>query len=366
MKRLGNLWPQIIDFDNLICAAHQAQQGKRYRPNVLAFNYNLDQELLRLQRELTEKTYRPGGYRTFRLEDPKSRLISAAPYRDRVVHHALCNAIVPPLDRTMIADTYANRTGYGTHQALKRFVGFARSSRYVLQCDIRQYFPSIDHAILKAILRRKIKCRDTLWLIDRIIDGSNPQGGDGEYFLGDELLTPIERRRGLPIGNLTSQFFANMYLSGFDHVVKEQIKARQYLRYVDDFALFSDDADFLAEARLQLERHLAALRLKLHPVKSQLFETKVGVNFVGFRVLPDRLRVRASNLRRARHRSRQLQQMFRSGELSLPDLVQRLRSWEAHLRHGDTQRLRRRLFDELVFVPPPKPRSLKISHGSPW
>ena len=157
-----------------------------------------------------------------------------------------------------------------------------------------------------------------------------------------------------------------MYLSGFDHVVKEQIKARQYLRYVDDFALFSDDTDFLAEARLQLERHLAALRLKLHPVKSQLFETKVGVNFVGFRVLPDRLRVRASNLRRARHRSRQLQQMFRSGELSLPDLVQRLRSWEAHLRHGDTQRLRRRLFDELVFVPPPKPRSLKISHGSPW
>lgn len=321
----GNLWPQIIDFENLLQAARQAQQSKRYRPNVLAFNYNLAEELLQLQRELKQKTYQPGKYRTFSIYDPKPRMISAAPYRDRVVHHALCNVIVPPLERTLIADTYANRTGYGTHRALKRFVHFVRTSRYVLQCDIRKYFPSLDHEILKAMVRRKIKCSDTLWLIDTIIDGSNPQGAEMEYFPGDDLLTPLEHRKGLPIGNLTSQFFANLYLSGFDHFVKEELKVRKYLRYVDDFALFSDDRDFLAEARGAIEGYLATLRLKIHPIKSQLFATRYGANFVGFRVLPAgntfprdvRIRVRNRNLQRARQRLRQLQHDYTGGHLSL-------------------------------------------------
>lgn len=359
MKRYGDLWPEILDFENLLQAARQAQRGKRYRPNVLAFNYNLDQELLRLQQELREKTYRPGAYRTFRIRDPKSRMISAAPYRDRVVHHALCNLIVPIIDRTFIADTYANRIGYGTHRALKRFVQFARSYRYVLQCDIRKYFPSLDHTILKSILRCKIKCADTLWLIDTIIDGSNPQSREVEYFPDDELLSPLERRKGLPIGNLTSQFFANAYLNGFDHFVKEQIKAHQYLRYVDDFALFSDDRTFLAEARSAIEGYLSGLRLRLHPAKSQLFETRYGVNFVGFRILPDRIRLRSSNLRRARRRCQQYQIDFAAGELPLADLVQRLRSWEAHLLHGDTHWLRRCVFDRLVFKPPAEPKPIK-------
>ena len=355
MKRFGNLWPHIIDFDNLFQAACQAQRGKRFRPNVLAFNYNLDQELLQLQTELTEKSYQPGGYRTFKIEDPKPRLISAAPYRDRVVHHALCNVIVPPLERTLIGNTYANRVGYGTHRALHRFVHFARTSRYVLQMDVRKYFPSIDHQILKALIHRKIKCPDTLWLIDTIIDGSNPQGGDIEYFPGDDLLAPVERRKGLPIGNLTSQFFANFYLSGLDHFIKEQLKARKYLRYVDDSAIFSDDWQFLKDMRPAIEDYLATLRLKLHPTKSQLFETRLGVNFVGFRVLPDRIRVRNDNLNRARHRCRQLQYDYNAGTVSLAKLIQRLRSWEAHLLHGDTDGLRRHIFEHLIFKPPPEP-----------
>lgn len=350
MKRYGNLWSEVIDFGNLLQASRQAQQGKRYRPNALEFNYNLDQELLRLQTELIEKTYMPGRYRTFRIRDPKSRLISAAPYRDRVVHHALCNIIVPLIDRTFIADTYANRTGYGTHRALKRFTQFARSNRCILQCDIRKYFPNLDHTILKAQLRQKIKCPDTLWLIDQIVDGSNSQGEDAEYFPGDDLLTPIERRKGLPIGNLTSQFFANVHLNGFDHFVKEQLKAKQYLRYVDDFALFSDDLSFLKEAKSAIQDYLTTLRLKLHPVKSQLFETLHGANFVGFRILPDRIRVCNSNLRRAPPRLRQLQQDYATGQISLADLQQRVQSWEAHLLHGDTWRLRRNISDSLPFT----------------
>ena len=195
---------------------------------------------------------------------------------------------------------------------------------------------------------------------DRIIDGSNDQREGVEYFPSDSLLTPVQRRKGLPIGNLTSQFFANVYLSGFDHFVKEQLQAQKYLRYVDDFALFSSDRPFLVDARLAIEAYLIRLRLRLHPIKSQLFETRHGVNFVGFRILPDRIRVRNNNLQRSRRRCRQLQHDYTAGDLSLPDLVQRLQSWEAHLLHGDTHRLRRRLFDQLVFNPPPKPLFLKI------
>jgi RNA-directed DNA polymerase len=338
MRRQGNLWPQLISFENLLQASKQAQSGKRYRPSVLAFNYDREGSLFQLQSELIERTYRPGEYRTFVIRDPKSRLISAAPYRDRVVHHALCNMIVGYVDRTFIHDSYANRLGYGTHRALKRFTEFARSSRYVLQCDIRKYFPSINLDMLKTQLRRQIKCKDTLWLIDQIIEGGSDRRGSG---------------KGLPIGNLTSQFFANVYLNEFDHFVKEQLKVKKYLRYVDDFALFSDDRAVLIEAKEAIATYLSTLHLRLHPVKTQLFETRHGANFVGFRVLRDRIKVRNHNLHRARHRYRQIQQAYARGELSQFDLTQRLQSWEAHLLHGDTYQLRQQIFEPWGFLSTP-------------
>lgn len=350
MKRHGNLWPQIIDFGNLLLAAQKAQRGKRYRQNVLYFNSRLDEELLRLQEELEAKTYRPGEYKTFQIVEPKKRMISAAPYRDRVAHHALCNVIAPIFERGFIADSYANRKGYGTHRALRRFTEFARSSRYVLQCDIRQYFPSIDHRILKSVIRRKIKCAETLWLIDTIIDASNEQDEAVNYFPGDELWTPHERRRGLPIGNLTSQFFANVYLDGLDHFVKQELRLEKYLRYVDDFAGFDDDRDLLLDARHRIEEYVAGFRLKIHPIKSQLFETRRGASFVGFHVLPDRIRVKSENLRRARRRMKELQTGYRNGEKTLGEVTQSVRSWIAHLEHGDTWKLRQRVFDSLAFT----------------
>ncbi len=297
MKRYGNFYPEITDFMNLISAVRKAQRGKRFRENVLKFNYNLEAEIAKIKYELESKTYQPGRYKTFEIYEPRPRLISAAPYRDRVVHHALCNIIVPTFENTFIRDSYANRLGFGTHRALRRFTKFARSSRYVLQCDIKKYFPSIDHEILKTLLRRKLKCQDTLWLIDTIIDNSNPQGALIEHFPGDDLLSPLQHRRGLPIGNLTSQFCSNVYLNGLDHFIKEELQAKKYVRYVDDFALFADDDEFLAEARVAIEKYLVNLRLKLHPVKSQLFETEYGANFLGFRILPDSIRVRTQNLR---------------------------------------------------------------------
>ncbi len=351
MKRYGNIYPQIINFENILIAAKKAQRGKRFRENILAFNDNLEAKLAQLQSELTNKTYKPGAYRTFYIKEPKLRMISAAPYKDRVIHHALCNVILPLIERTFIADSYANRVGFGTHKALHRFTEFARSSRYVLQCDIQKYFPSIDHEILKDLLHRKIKCPDTLWLIDTIIDNSNEQLPIVEYFMGDELLTPLQRRRGLPVGNLTSQFFANVYLNGFDHFVKEQLHVQKYLRYVDDFSLFSDDWNFLFDARLAIEEYLGnQLRLKIHPIKSQLFETKHGANYVGFRILPNCIRVRTENLRRARRRLKIMQNKYEKGKIDSERVSESIQSWFAHLEHGDTWQLRQQIFTSLPWT----------------
>ncbi len=361
MKRYGNLWHSIISFENLLLAARKAQRGKRFRPNVLEFNDRLEANLLQLQQELITRTYQPGAYRTFEIIDPKPRIISAAPYRDRVVHHALCNIITAPIERSFIADTYANRRGFGTHRALCRFTEFCRSSRDVLQCDIRKYFPCIDRTILKTQLRQKIKCPDTLWLIDLIIDNSNPQDSLFTYFPGDDLFTPYDRPKGLPIGNLTSQFFANVYLSGFDRFVKETLKVPKYLRYVDDFALFSDDRVFLRDARIAIEEYLATLRLEIHPIKSQLSETCFGANFVGFRILPDCIRVRNDNLRRARRRLQYLQASCDRGEISEDLVRQSIDSWQAHLVHGDTWRLWQKILAETRLTNPPNQKKSRRS-----
>ncbi|MBP8131825.1 MAG: group II intron reverse transcriptase domain-containing protein [Candidatus Hydrogenedentes bacterium] len=350
MKRVGSLFWRVTAFENLCEAARLAQRSKRFREDVLAFNYGLEGQLHGLRDELRNKTYVPGPYRTFVIFEPKRRFISAAPYRDRVVHHALCNIIEPVFDAAFIDSCYANRKGKGSHKALDHFVSLARRYRYCLRADVEKYFPSMDHCVLKAIIRHRIKCPDTLWLIELILDHSNEQEPTGIYFEGDSLLTPAERRHGLPIGNLTSQLWANVYLNGVDHRLACAYGGRRYLRYVDDIALFSDDPRELEEARGALDASLAALRLRLHRAKTQILEVADGVNFLGFRVLPDRVRLRQDNLRRARRRMRQMQEDYRRGLISWAGVKESLQSWNAHAAYGDTWRLRERVFDSLPFV----------------
>ncbi len=367
MKRFGNLFPQIIKFENLLIASRKAQKGKRYRDNVLRFNFNLENELIELKRSLINKTYCPKAYKTFYIKEPKERMISAATYGDRVVHHAICNVIIPIFERSYIYDSYANRKHFGTHRAIKRFTKFARSSRYVLQCDLQKYFPSIDHQILKQQIRHKIKCQDTIWLIDKIIDNSNEQIPVIEYFPNDNLLTPIERRRGLPIGNLTSQLLSNVYLNHFDHFVQDTIQLgienKKYLRYVDDFALFSDDLDFLKQSRIYIEQYLQSLRLKIHPIKSQIFETKQGANFLGFRIFPTHIRVRAENLHRAKNRLYKMRKAYHSHQIPLLQISRSLQSWFAHLQHGDTWKLRQKISTSLNWANPMEDLDQSVEKG---
>ena len=350
MKRAKNLWPSITSFSNLLLAAKKAQRCKRFKPNVAEFNYNLETELLLLQQQLTQQTYRPGPYTVFKIIDPKPRYISAAPYRDRVVHHALCNLITPIFEKTFITDSYANRQNFGTHKALRRFTQFSRASTYVLQCYISKYFPNIDHIILKQLLQQKLKCPQTLWLIDLIIENSNPQETVNIYFPGDQLFTPLERRKGLPLGNLTSQFFANIYLNALDHYVKDTLRFRKYLRYVDDFALFSDSKSDLKQARHHIEIYLTSLRLILHPTKTQILNTVYGGQFVGFRVFPQQIRVAPKNIRRGRKRLRLLIKRVKNERITPKDLQQAVHAWRGHLKHGDTHRLQQQLFGSLPFA----------------
>ena len=351
MKRYNGLYEMICSFENLMQAAYRARRGKRGRADVLAFHFHQERRLLELRRELTAKTYQPGPYRTFWIHDPKRRLISAAPYRDRIVHHAVCQVIEPIFERGFIDASYANRVGKGTHAALDHATRLARRHRWVLKCDIEKYFPSIDHRILLERLARKIKCPDTLWLMERIVANSNPQEEVLRYFPGDHLFTPLERRRGLPIGNLTSQFFANVYLDGFDHYAKERLGCTAYLRFADDFLVFGDDKRWLAELPGRMQQYLDGLRLLLHPRKRQVVPVRCGVPFLGWQVFPDHRRLRRSTGMRIQRRLRELARAQRAGRVKMDGVRASMMSWIGHLKHGDTWGLRRRLFAGAVFGP---------------
>ena len=359
MKRAKGLWLELGSFRNLLRAAGKAQRGKRFLPATAEFNYNLEGELLRLQRELLDKSYRPGPYRTFHIHEPKKRMISAAPYRDRVVHHALCNVIEPVFERGFIHDSYACRRGKGTHAAVDRFQHYLRRHCCVLKCDVRKFFPSIDHEILLARIGRKIADPDVMWLVRLIVNNSNPQEPTDYYFPGDDLFAPGERRKGLPIGNLTSQFFANVYLDGFDHFVREKLRPSGYVRYCDDFALFADDKALLRECLEACRGHLEGLRLLLHADKCQVFPASQGAPFLGYRVLPGRRRLDPKNGWRMARRLRALQRDYAHGRLGLEAVRNSICAWIGHARHADTKGLRRRLFRGAAFVRGHLPKRLE-------
>ena len=354
--RARNLFDSIASFAALRKAALRAAKGKRGKPGAAAFLANLEKEVLRLERELRLGSYRPGRYTVIEVFDPKHRMVSAAPFRDRVVHHAFCAVTEPIFERGFIFDTYANRKGKGTHRAMARYERFRDRFRHVLRCDIYRYFPAIDHAILKRDLRRRLACERTLDLADRIIDGSNPQEPVNLHFPGDDLFTPFDRRRGLPIGNLTSQFFSNLYLDGFDHFCKEVLRAKGYVRYVDDFALFHDDPEQLAEWRRRIERYLEGRRLRLHPDKTHVTPTSEPATFLGFVLLPGgRRRLPEENVRRFRNRLRGMRDRWRHGTVTQVEVEQRVRAWIAHAEHAQTWRLRHAIFRAGWFDPVPKP-----------
>lgn len=363
-RRHDDLFGHISSFSALLIAARKAVNGKRKKPSAAAFFANLERELLRLERELRDGTYRPGRYVEILVHDPKERLVSAAPFRDRAVHHALCAVICTIFEAGFIGNTFANRTGKGTHAAIRVYERHRDNHAHVLRADIFRYFPSIDHAILKSLFRRRIACEQTLALMDTIVDASNVQEPVELHFPGDDLFEPYRRRRGLPIGNLTSQFFANLYLDRFDHWVSEKLGA-PYVRYVDDFAVFHDDPGVLEEWRARIERYLEGRRLKVHPRKTVILPTSEPTAFLGFelhagprkhagdKVGRGERRLPEDNVRRFRGRLRGLRDRWRAGTVTRADVDARIRAWIAHADHADTFWLMQAMFENGWFEPVP-------------
>ena len=339
---------QLYSWHNLYASWRKAAKGKRGHACVAAFEHRLEENLLELQSELQVRSWRPGPYASFYVHDPKKRLISAAPFRDRVVHHALCNVIEPSFERSFVNDSYANRVGKGTHAALDRLQQFARRFPYVLSCDIRKFFPSMDHAVLRYPLSMKIDDQRILWLIDQILESGEGihRSLDTAYFTGDDLFAPL-RPRGLPIGNLTSQFWANVYLNPFDHFVKRELRCPAYVRYVDDFHLFSNCREDLWHWRDALIERLGKLRLLIHPGVHPRPVTE-GISFLGFIVYPDRRRLKRRKAVHFRRKLKALAESHAGGQLPIDRLTATVQGWVNHVRYGNTVGLRKAVLGSVV------------------
>lgn len=337
----------MCSWSNLLEAYRKAAKGKRGTAAAAEFDRTVADRLIDLQNGLRSRMYQPGAYTHFTIHEPKRRKISAAPFRDRVVHHALCNLIEPRFERRFIFDSYANRVGKGTHRAIDRLQTFARRYDYVLRMDVVQHFPSLDHAVLLAALRRQVPEDDAQWLMEVILASGAGVLRDEYtpvYFPGDDLLAAL-RPRGLPIGNLTSQFWSNVYMDGFDHFVKRALRVKGYARYVDDFALFSDDPRQLYAWKRAIIERLAEMRLTIHESSAQVMPVSIGIPWLGFVVFPMHRRLKARNAVKFTRRLEQNIDLYESGQLSFAELDASVQGWINHVRYADTWGLRRHLFD---------------------
>lgn len=348
MTRPG-LWRKLTSYPNLLAAAKAASAGKRARPDVAEFLLEVEPRVLSLRRELLADSYEPGSYRRFFVLEPKERLISAAPFRDRVVHHAFTRVVEPIFERRFSPRSFACRKGLGTHAAIAHARKGAASYPHVLKCDVVKYFASADHSSLLRLLGAGIPCERTMGLARTILAGWDGPDEGVCYHPGDDLFSPFERRRGLPLGNQTSQFFANVLLDPLDHFVEQELRPGAYARYVDDFLLFGTDRAQLEEMRREIERFLGGLRLRIHPRKSRVVRTAAGVTFLGWRLFPGRARLVRGNVVAFRKRLGKLQEGYRRRELAWDDVHQRIASWVGHARHGETWRLRESILDTHWF-----------------
>lgn len=301
MRSYGQLWERITSPENLRAALGRVIKGRGGKQDVVEFVAHADQELMALREELLTGIWHPGPYRQFRVKDPKPRMISCASVRDRVVHHALCGVIAPLLEKSFTDDSYACRAGMGTHSAAKRARHLVRRHRWTCKLDIRRYFDSVSHDLLLDLLLPVFREREVRWLIEVIVRHPVPR-------------LPVGY--GLPIGNLTSQWFANFYLSGLDHFAKEALRAPGYVRYMDDFVLFAESK---AEVwRLHdgvCEWVMRERELEVKGERTVVAPVSEGLAFLGLRIFPDGWRFQRTRLIRSRKKFRRREQQWLAGEI---------------------------------------------------
>ncbi len=321
-RQFVHTFSEIISVENLLLAWQEFVRGKRGKHDVQEFSVHLMDNLLMLNEDLQNRSYRHGPYKAFSLSDPKPRRIHKASVRDRVLHHAVYRVLYPFFDRLFIPDVYSCRVGKGMHKALNRLRSFAycasqnhTCTAWVLKCDIRRFFEHVDHGVLLLLLQKRIADVNILWLLEEIIRSFSAAPG-----------------RGLPLGNLTSQLFCNIYMNELDQYVKHELKAKYYLRYGDDFMLISHDRNILVWC---LERIRSFLRnrlcLELHPKKVSIKTIASGVDFLGWVRFPDHRVLRTATKRRMMRR------------IAEHPTEETLASYQGMLEHGNTWQLKQKI-----------------------
>lgn len=349
MKTYNKTYEKICSRNNLALAFKKAKKGKTKKIYVIEFERDLEANLSLLQKELLDQTYFPNPLKSFIIRDPKTRKIHASAFVDRIVHHAIINILEPIFERVFIYDSYASRKNKGTHKAIERFKGFMRKvSRngkliknalnknmiegYVFKADIKHYFEEVNHDILIKIIGSKIDDKKTIDLIDKIL-----KNFDSEV-LG----------KGMPLGNLTSQFFANVYLNKLDYFIKYKLRVKYYIRYVDDFVILHKSKKRLEYLKRQIDEFLKKeLELELHPQKSKVLALRNGITFLGYRIFYHYNLLNKKNINLIVKKLKS----FRENKISKEDFHNCLKGWEGYSKWANAYKLKKRLLGDYADIP---------------
>lgn len=340
-KRASNLWPTITSFENLVAAWNDVRRGKRFSPVILGYWRNLEENLLGLQQALVDHGWGPKPLRLFSVTEPKPRVIQAPACEDRIVHHALMRVVKPYFERRFRAETCACRKGLGIHAASRMTTAHLRAAAarwghpYILKCDVSAFFLSIDHEILMQRVSRLFKDPDVLWLFETLIRKCH--GYDGV---------------GLPLGSLTSQWLANLYLDPLDHYLTDEMGSPYYVRYMDDFLLIGPNKEWCSVALDHVRTFLACQRLALNP-KTSIFPASHGVDFVGYRHFVDFTLPRKRTVKRAKKQLKALCRMYAQGRVDLEYIRPRVAAFTGYMRHCDAHRTVDAILQDFILSRPP-------------
>ena len=339
----GMRYDNIYDFECMYKAYRASLRGKCWKASTNRYRVNALERIVYQKNALKKREYEMGNYNVFKITEPKERTIKATSFSDKVVQRSLCdNVLEPVFERSLIYDNYACRRGKGTHAALKRTEQFYRQAFkkhgldvWVLKCDVEKYFDSIDHEELKKLMRKYFNEPDLLGLLDNIISSS---GGSC----------------GVPIGNQSSQWFAITFLNGLDHLIKEKLRIKWYVRYMDDFMLVHHDREYLRYCKRVIEEYLAGLKLSLNG-KSHIFPLAHGVDFLGFHTYVTSTgklikKVRHDSNKRIKRKLKKFKVLYEKGERSEKQISQAYNSWKNHAKHGDSFYLRKMMDEKYKII----------------
>lgn len=351
MKTLDNIYPEIYEYENLYNAYLNARKGKRYRREVLEFTNNLEENLINIQNELVWKIYKVGKYREFYIFEPKKRLVMALPFRDRVVQWAIYQKVNPFFEKQYISHSYACIAGRGTHSAVEKLqywlkkVNREEKEYYCLKMDVAKYFYRIDYNSLLRILTMKVKDKDLMWLLETVIIQSDTN-------FGLELDHTKEIRissKGMPIGNLTSQMFANIYLNELDQFVKRELREKYYIRYMDDFFILHSDKKYLHQLQRTIEYFLdVELKLELNR-KTSISPVRTGIDYLGFKVWATHIKLRKSTALRMKRNLKRKENYYKKGMVTFEQINSSVQSYFGLMKYCNSYNLKEKLLNNLTF-----------------